>query len=852
MKFKRLLVKVVLLAAFLPLTASALIMRANGPEPIIVQIKESLRISDDLDTRLNELATARQQNGMGVVKWWAGRRLLVMLSFPSNFTQQQAMRVITKLEQLAAVEKVVPVSGYNLEFKSGDFVRGYEPSDAIPDVARRGFDADRIGKSYPAPDPLGLARTPHAPNRFIVRWKEELIWKADQTRFSQRLADFHRGSGCRVVNEFRYSPTQLTQVVEFDDPATLADKLKRYMDTGWAVYVQPDYLYQATAVPGDPAYAGYPGPQWSLANISAPQAWDLTIGDPSVILAVGDTGANVNHPEFSSNLWWGQTDSSTGNHNFISNSANVDDDYAPYYHGSNVASIIGAQGNNGTAMTGVAWDTSLMILKVVNSSGGASSSTVATAIGYARQHGATAINLSLGFRSTYCRAVGQGEYECYDGGDDPSLLAALKAARDHNMVVVSAAGNDNGLRLLNGTEAGNNDDDINSVSPTSIPTDNNISVLATDRSDNIAGYSSYGTYRVDLGAPGGTSADPIIGLKQTFNGNSFDSSNYSFLAGTSMAAPHVTGALGLIKSRFPWEDYRGIRDRILMGTDRTGTLEGLCRTNGRLNVYKAMQTRSMLRNLSSRARVEGGDRVLIGGFNIGGSATGGALKVAIRGLGPSVGVTVPRLNNPQIDIYGPNGYHEANIDWQQDGNAWDLQANGLAPSDSREAAMVRWLPQGSYSVIVSSEDGQYGVGMFEIYELQGNTNEQSRLLNLSPRCIVGTGEEEPIAGAIIGDQNNTGLPKPDRRVLIFGKGPTVPVAGALQDPQIQVLTTGDYSNNWGELYGPLQEELGEAGLLPIDGRESALWPTWQPGNYAVKLNGTYGSTGIGLLEIYEY
>ncbi len=324
-----------------------------------------------------------------------------------------------------------------------------------------------------------------------------------------------------------------------------------------------------------------------------------------------------------------------------------------------------------------------------------------------------------------------------------------------------------------------------------------------------------------------------------------------------MATPHVTGALGLIKSRFPWEDYRGIRDRVLMGVDHTGTLNGLCRTEGRLNVFKALQTRSMIRNLSTRARVEGGDRVMIGGFVIGGSPTGGQLKVAIRGLGPSLagsGVTVPLLVDPTIHLEGP-GLQESektNNNWYEDLSAPDLEAIGLAPSDGREAAMIRWLWPGSYTVTVSSQDGQYGVGIFEIYELQGNTNEQSRLLNLSTRCIVGTGEEEPIAGAIIGDQNNTGLPKPDRRVLIFGKGPTIPVAGALQDPQIQVLTTGDYSNNWGELYGPLQEELGEAGLLPIDGRESALWPTWQPGNYAVKLNGTYGSTGIGLLEIYEY
>ncbi len=526
MRFRKLLVQILIPALLLPFTASALVMRTNGPEPVIVQIKDSLRTSDDLDNRLNELATARQQNGLGVVKWWAGRKFLVMLSFPTHFSEQQAMRVIGKLRQLAAVEKVVPVSGYNLEFKSGDFVRTYGPTDSIPDVARRGFDADRIGKRFPVPDEGTLANQAHVPNRFLVRWKEELIWKAEQTGFSQQLANFHQNSGCRVTNEFRYSPTQLTQVVEFDDPVTLADKLKRYMDTGWAVYVDPDYVVQMRNAPNDPAYAGYPGPQWSLANISAPQAWDLTTGDPSVILAVGDTGANVHtdstgHPDFSSNLWWGQNDPSTGQHNFIYGGTNVDDDDSVNntFHGSNVASIIGAQGNNGTAMTGVAWDTSLMILKVLPASGGTSSfSGIESAIYYAWQHGATAINLSLGTYGPYY-------YDCYYDNEtrrwqcpteepyERTLVDALRQARAKDpaynstgMVVVCAAGN----------EAYNDDDEIaNPDNPAGIPTANNISVMASDRYDNRAtfsngvAYSNYGRGTVDLAAPGGRDNDKI-------------------------------------------------------------------------------------------------------------------------------------------------------------------------------------------------------------------------------------------------------------------------------------------------------------------------------------------------------
>ena len=140
--------------------------------------------------------------------------------------------------------------------------------------------------------------------------------------------------------------------------------------------------------------------------------------------------------------------------------------------------------------------------------------------------------------------------------------------------------------------------------------------------------------------------------------------------------------------------------------------------------------------------------------------------------------------------------------------------------------------------------------IFEIYELERNTNEQSRLLNLSTRCLVGTGEEEAIAGTIIGDQNNTQAP--NRRLLIFGKGPSLGalnVANPVQDPQLNVLTTGDYNNNWGDL-GLLTEKLGA--FAPNDYRESALWPTFRPGAYTARLRATNQTGAIGLIEFYEY
>ncbi|MEY2521398.1 MAG: thermitase [Verrucomicrobiota bacterium] len=867
MNLQKILSKCAVLVVLLsPLSASALVMRANGPEPVIVQIKESLRTSDDLDNRLDELVSVRNQNRLSVVKWWAGRKLLVMLSFPTNFTEQQAAAVIVRLQQLAAVEKVVPVSAFNLYFRSGDFVRSYGASEPIPDVSRRGFDAERIGKPvFSPPDQIALAQRAHASNRLIVRWRDEYVWKAEQTGFLQRIANLHRDAGCRVVREQRQSPTRLSHVLEFDDPSTLADKLKRYMDSGLVEYAQPDYIYKAAATPNDPVYGSQ---QWTLPLISAPEAWDLTTGDHSVIIAVGDSGANVNHPDFSPNLWSGQNDPNTGVHNFYDGGQDVTDNFG---HGSLVASIIGARGNNGLYMTGVAWDVSLMILKVIGPTGhfshdpmdpeserDAFSSSVSGAISYASANHATAINLSLA--SSYFEYTPTGTVFMYD----PAIQDAIGGARDNGeggMLVVAAAGNG----------SSDNDNDTYPLSPTSIPFDNVISVGATDINDQRALYSNIGRYRVDLGAPGGTDTKKIIGLSQTVG-------YYSFDRGTSFAAPHVTGAAALVKSKYPWENYFGIRDRILMGvdhvpvsqTDSTPRFENTFRTKGRLNLYNALQPRSMVRNLSTRARVEDGDRVMIAGFVIGGSTpvagapTPPPLKVLIRGIGPSLPVGGDRLGNPKITLRQGNTTIDSNDDWQNHATAGEIQSRGFAPGNALESALIATLQPGAYTVVLEDAGNQHGVGLFEIYEL--DDNEQSRLLNLSTRCLVGTGDDVAIAGSYVGDPNQAG-PKPDRRLLILGKGPSLTafnLSGVLSDPQLEARDSGGAllasNDQWQTIDDDsgsghaLEEKLSPSysGFAPANLAESVLWPTFRPGGYTVILSGANGSTGIGLIEFYEY
>jgi subtilisin family serine protease len=860
MKFKKLLILLLGIAPLLPYSASALLMRDDGPEPVIVQIKESVRLSDQLDDRLDELASICTEDELQIVQRWAGSKFLLMLTFPSNFNEGKALNAISHLEALPGVEKVVPVSAFNLHFRSGDLKRGYDPTETVPDVARRGLDADRIGTAGPsAPDKNALAARPHVPNRLIVRWKEENIWNAQATGFNGVIEDFNHSAGCSVVRELRYSPSKLTQVLEFGDPDQLSEKLQTYIESGLVVYAQPDFLYEINTVPNDPWYASFPGPQWSLPHISAPLAWGLTSGSSSVIIAVGDTGANVAHPDFSPNMV-----NSSLHHNFITGGNNVDDDNG---HGSGTASIIGAQGNNGYAMAGVALDTSLMILKICDQDGITTSSLVADAIVYAADHGATAINLSIGGLSTHCYWDAKNHrYVCDTEPPDGTEMEAMRYARDHNMVVVCAAGNMGGVYWPDdGSWADNNDFDKNQIMPASLSMDNNISVMATNQSDVVASYSSYGKYRVDLSAPsgGGYAGGPSIPvLRQTFHVPAIEADR-GFLSGTSAAAPHVAGAIALIKSLYPWETYLGLRDRVLMGTDGVAALQDKCRTNGRLNLYRALKPRTMLKNLSTRARVENGDKVMIAGFIIGGSASGGSINVVMRGLGPSVGVNPP-LGNPFIELHYPDNHVETNDDWASDFRHNEVVAVGLQPPNSSEAAMIRTLPPGAYTVILRDAGTAYGVGLVELYAL--GSSEQSRLQNISTRCLVGTGDNVAIAGTIIGDnQVNSLVPPPNRRVLIFGKGPSIPLnvldipgpSPLLQNPQIQI-NGGASNDNWqtfdddsGDQYA-LEEELDEAGRAPTSIAESALWPTFGPSAQTVILSGVNQATGIGLIEFYEY
>jgi hypothetical protein len=252
-------------------------------------------------------------------------------------------------------------------------------------------------------------------------------------------------------------------------------------------------------------------------------------------------------------------------------------------------------------------------------------------------------------------------------------------------------------------------------------------------------------------------------------------------------------------------------------------------------------------NVSTRMRVLTGERVLIGGFIITGSQS---KKIALRAIGPSLtssGLT-GLLNDPVLELHASNGSIIAtNDDWQTDAGASELTANGIAPTNDREAATVQTLAPGSYTAIVRGKNNSTGTGLIEIYDLTSNSN--SLVGNISTRGFVDTGDNVLIGGFIVGTGSSG-------RVAVRALGPSLNSAGisnALADPFLElhdgngaIIRTND---DW--LADAGSTELLAAGLAPANANEAAILSPLAPGAYTAVVRGHGSNTGVALIEAYN-
>ena len=253
-------------------------------------------------------------------------------------------------------------------------------------------------------------------------------------------------------------------------------------------------------------------------------------------------------------------------------------------------------------------------------------------------------------------------------------------------------------------------------------------------------------------------------------------------------------------------------------------------------------------NISTRMRVETGDRALIAGTIITGSA---AKKVIIRAIGPSLsnlGIS-DALANPVLELYGADGVLIRSNDNWKDTQQAEIEATGVQPNDDRESAIVATLMPGSYTAVLRGKDNTTGVAVAELYDL--DTAADSRLANISTRGFVQTGDNVMIGGFILGGNSNIGS------VIIRGLGPSLidrGVADALVDPTLELRDSNGNlmraNDNWQE-DAAQASAINASGVPPTNPLESAISATLPAGQYTAILAGKNNGTGIGLVEIYN-
>jgi subtilisin family serine protease len=419
---------------------------------------------------------------------------------------------------------------------------------------------------------------PAVAREVLFRFRDTTLANASPQQINSMLADLRQAGDAEDFQLLGDSG-----VLRIRSRSRNTDSLVRELSQrGEIQYAEPNYIVHISAAPtNDPRFSelwglentgqgvvipGKPG-----ADIKAVNAWQMTRGSTSNVVAVVDTGVDYNHPDLSANMWRaaaaftvtvaGRTitcAASTRGFNAINNTCNPMDDQD---HGTHVAGTIGAVGNNGVGVIGVSPLTRIMGLKFLDASGYGNIADAIKAIEFA-------IQVKAHFAATKGANIRILNNSWGGDGYSQALADVIRRAHQSDMLFVASAGNSS------------RDIEMMPTYPASYKEPNVVTVAATNNQDMLAWFSNYGAVSVHLAAPG----DSV--LSTTRQGG------YKYFSGTSMASPHVSGAAALVLSNCPL-DTNGLKDALLRSADRLGSLNGTTVTGARLNVATAVNSCSV-------------------------------------------------------------------------------------------------------------------------------------------------------------------------------------------------------------------------------------------------------------------
>lgn len=407
---------------------------------------------------------------------------------------------------------------------SGDF------SDVNGILQGAGLDEDAPFGAMPEGADFALTQPKTISNQLILELKPG-------TQLQNSVRGFATASGGQMVQTI--SVGKQFAVIQLPAGMSLEEGKRLYGDHPAVSSVGENRVYGVALTPNDPSFDD----QWAYDRVKPEAAWDQQIDASGITVAVLDTGIDYTHPELAGRVVKG--------YNFVDNSLDVMDRFG---HGTHVAGIIGAKGNNGIGIAGLAWNVNLLAVKVLGDNGQGSTAAVMKGIQYAADMGAQVINMSLGSPDT---AI------------DPALQQAIAYANAKGSLVVAAAGNNRG-----GVGSPANDPGALAVSSTS-------KFLIWEY---LSWFSNRGD-KIEVAAPGG-------GIWSTvpMNPNKTGATGYGKLSGTSMACPLVAAEAALLFAKHPTWTNQMVRARIQSAVDDKGATGRDAKYGfGRINLAKALQ-----------------------------------------------------------------------------------------------------------------------------------------------------------------------------------------------------------------------------------------------------------------------